>query len=87
MEQEIDKMESSLPPINSFVIPGGNQAVATCHVARSVARRAERMTVALNQISPVDELILKYLNRLSDYLFVLARSIGNDDRVEEVKWK
>jgi cob(I)alamin adenosyltransferase len=87
LEQEIDKMESSLPPINFFVIPGGNQAVATCHIARSIARRAERMTVALHQVAPVDELILKYLNRLSDYLFVLARSIGYDDGVEEVKWK
>lgn len=87
LEKEIDKMESSLPEINSFIIPGGSQAVASCHIARSVSRRAERMVTALSQTTAIDKLILKYLNRLSDYLFVLARSIGYDDEVEEVLWK
>lgn len=87
LEREIDKMTSSLPEINSFIIPGGSQAVASCHIARSVSRRAERMITTLSQTTAIDKLILKYINRLSDYLFVLARSIGYDDEVEEVLWK
>jgi cob(I)alamin adenosyltransferase len=73
MEHSIDTLQASLPPFRSFVIPGGNMASAQCHVARTVCRRAERCTVTLARESKVDEIILRYLNRLSDYLFVLSR--------------
>jgi cob(I)alamin adenosyltransferase len=87
LEKEIDEMEKFLPELTVFIIPGGSKAVGACHVARSVARRAERVTSMLDEKEPVEPIVLKYLNRLADYLFVLARSIGYDDGVEEIKWK
>ena len=86
LEQEIDKMEESLPPMTHFVLPGGHTTVSYCHIARCVCRRAERLAVHLNDIEPTDELVIKYLNRLSDYLFVLARKLSLDLRAEEVQW-
>ena len=86
LEQEIDKMEESLPPMTHFVLPGGHTTVSYCHIARCVCRRAERLAVHLNDIEPTDELVIKYLNRLSDYLFVLARKLSLDLRTEEVQW-
>jgi cob(I)alamin adenosyltransferase len=87
LENQIDEMENNLPVLTEFILPGGNQVVAACHISRSVARRAERLVVILNESEAVEPVILKYLNRLTDYLFVLARSVGHDSGVEEVKWK
>ncbi|WP_088322916.1 cob(I)yrinic acid a,c-diamide adenosyltransferase [Polaribacter tangerinus] len=86
LEQQIDNMEESLPQMTHFILPGGHQAVSFCHVARCVCRRAERLTVALNDDETLNEAILMYLNRLSDYLFVLARKLSKDLGVEEIKW-
>ncbi|AOW16216.1 ATP:cob(I)alamin adenosyltransferase [Polaribacter vadi] len=86
LENEIDKMDEVLPQMTHFILPGGHQAVSFCHVARCVCRRAERLSVELNDNEPINEDILKYLNRLSDYLFVLARKLSLDLQVEEIKW-
>ena len=86
LENEIDSMEEALPPMTHFVLPGGNTTVSYCHIARCVCRRAERLAVHLNDIEPTDELVIKYLNRLSDYLFVLARKLSKDLNADEVQW-
>jgi cob(I)alamin adenosyltransferase len=86
LENQIDAMEESLPPMTHFVLPGGHATVSYCHIARCVCRRAERLAVHLNEIEPTDEMVIKYLNRLSDYLFVLARKLSFDLNAEEVKW-
>lgn len=86
LENEIDKMNASLPPMTHFILPGGHQAVSFCHVTRCVCRRAERLCVALDSEKGIDENILMYLNRLSDYLFVLARKLSNDLKADEVQW-
>lgn len=75
LEQQIDHLQAILPPLHSFVIPGGNMLGAQCHIARTICRRAERRTVELSQQSPVTPDIIRYLNRLSDYLFVLSRHL------------
>ncbi len=74
LEQAIDALNENLPPLTSFILPGGSEAAARVHLARSIARRAERAAVALAQAEPVNPAALGYLNRLSDYLFVLARA-------------
>ena len=86
LENEIDLMESELPQMTHFVLPGGHTTVSYCHIARCVCRRAERLSVHLAHNEPIDELVLKYLNRLSDYLFVLARKLSSDLHADEVKW-
>ena len=86
LENEIDSMEQSLPPMTHFVLPGGHTTVSYCHIARCICRRAERLTVHLSQTEPVQGMTIKYLNRLSDYLFVLARKLSKDLNAEEVKW-
>ena len=86
LENEIDAMENDLPQMTHFVLPGGHSTVSYCHIARCVCRRAERLSVHLSHNEPIDELVVKYLNRLSDYLFVLARKLSADLRAEEVKW-
>ncbi|WP_300570924.1 cob(I)yrinic acid a,c-diamide adenosyltransferase [Flavobacterium sp.] len=86
LENEIDSMESALPQMTHFVLPGGHTTVSYCHIARCVCRRAERLAVHLNDIEPTDELVIKYLNRLSDYLFVLARKLTHDLNADEVQW-
>ncbi len=86
LEQEIDMMNEELPPMTHFILPGGHQTVSVCHVARCVCRRAERLATALYEIEPFEEQVLQYLNRLSDYLFVLARKLSHDLQVKEVKW-
>jgi len=86
LEAEIDNMEESLPTMTHFVLPGGHTTVSYCHIARCVCRRAERLASALHEISPFDERALMYLNRLSDYLFVLARKLSYDLGANEVKW-
>lgn len=87
LENEIDLMNKSLPELHSFILPGGHTTVSYCHIARCVCRRAERVVTSLSQNHPVDELVLKYLNRLSDYLFVLARKIAKDNNTPEIHWK
>lgn len=86
LENEIDTMEAALPQMTHFVLPGGHTTVSYCHVARCVCRRAERLAVHLSHNEPVADIALKYLNRLSDYLFVLARKLSHDLNAEEVKW-
>jgi len=86
LEKEIDAMEEALPPMTHFVLPGGHTTVSYCHIARCVCRRAERLAVHLDHNEPVAEIAIKYLNRLSDYLFVLARKLSYDLKAEEVKW-
>lgn len=88
LENEIDKMNSILPAMKNFILPGGHVAVSTTHIARCVCRRAERICVAMQQenmfISPI---VIKYINRLSDYLFMLARYIAHQLNVQEIPWK
>jgi cob(I)alamin adenosyltransferase len=86
LENEIDSMEDSLPQMTHFVLPGGHTTVSYCHVARCVCRRAERLAVHLSHNEPVADIAIKYLNRLSDYLFVLARKLSSDLNANEVKW-
>ncbi|WP_418603381.1 cob(I)yrinic acid a,c-diamide adenosyltransferase [Hwangdonia sp.] len=86
LEQEMDTMNESLPPMTHFVLPGGHQTVSFCHIARCVCRRAERLASALNDLEPFEANALTYLNRLSDYLFVLARKLSFDLQANEVKW-
>src|SRR5690606_11506424 len=86
LETEMDRMNDSLPPMTHFILPGGNATVSYCHIARTVCRRAERSTTLLNENEPVDERVLMYLNRLSDYLFVLARKLSKDTNAEETQW-
>lgn len=86
LEQEIDIMTAELPPLNSFILPGGNPHVSRCHVTRTVCRRAERAVIRLHKSSSVSPVIIRYLNRLSDYLFVLARRLGKEFQAEEITW-
>lgn len=86
LEKEMDDMNEELPPMTHFILPGGHQAVSFCHITRCVCRRAERLATALYEMSPFDELVLQYLNRLSDYLFVLARKLSKDLQAEEIQW-
>lgn len=86
LEHEIDTMDIELPQMTHFILPGGHQAVSFCHIARCVCRRAERLSVELNDQETINNDILKYLNRLSDYLFTLARKLSKDLAVKEIKW-
>jgi cob(I)alamin adenosyltransferase len=85
LEQAIDALNVNLAPLTSFILPGGSEAAARLHLARSLARRAERQTVALAKSEPVNPAALAYLNRLSDYLFVLARAV-NEEATGDVLW-
>jgi cob(I)alamin adenosyltransferase len=87
LENEMDRMDVLLPAMKSFVLPGGHESVSVGHVARTVCRRAERWVIALNESSPVEPLVLKYLNRLSDYLFVLCRMMGQELKIDETPWR
>lgn len=86
LEMQMDLMDAQLPPMTHFVLPGGHQTVSFCHIARCVCRRGERLATHLNEIEPVDSSVLMYLNRLSDYLFVLARMLSHELKAEEIKW-
>ena len=86
IEKEIDIMEETLPPLNNFILPGGNILVSYCHIARCVCRRAERAVVRLNEAEESPEIVNKFLNRLSDFLFVLSRKISLELDIKEVKW-
>lgn len=87
LEKQIDELNEALPPMRFFVLPGGHTTVSFCHIARCVCRRAERLTVHLSDTEQVNELVLRYLNRLSDYLFILARKLTYELNVNEVPWK
>lgn len=86
LELEIDKMEASLKPMTHFILPGGHTTVSMCHIARCICRRAERITVQLNEEQSINENVLTYINRLSDYLFVLARKLANINGADEIPW-
>ena len=86
LEQRIDEMEEELPPLKSFVLPGGNLIVSHCHVARTICRRAERKAIFVSEQAEISPLVLQYLNRLSDYLFVLSRKLVKDFKVDEILW-
>ncbi|MEM9647686.1 MAG: cob(I)yrinic acid a,c-diamide adenosyltransferase [Bacteroidota bacterium] len=86
LEKEMDEMNEQLPEMTHFILPGGHTTVSYCHIARTVCRRAERMVSYLNEEERVPENLLSYINRLSDYLFVLARKLSKDLHAEEVKW-
>jgi cob(I)alamin adenosyltransferase len=86
LENEIDKMEEKLPPLKSFILPGGNPVVSHCHICRTICRRAERITIRVAEEFKVDELVIKYLNRLSDFFFVFSRLISKDLEAEEIPW-
>ena len=87
LEKEIDAMNEHIPEMKFFILPGGHTTISFCHIARCVCRRAERCVLKLNEDQPVNELIYKYLNRLSDYLFVLSRKITQDVNAIETPWK
>jgi cob(I)alamin adenosyltransferase len=86
LEKEIDLMEEALPPLKNFILPGGNILISYCHIARCVCRRAERAISNLNKTEKSPEIVNKFLNRLSDFLFVLSRKIGLELDIEEIKW-
>ena len=86
LESEIDRMEASLEPLKTFVLPGGSEASAILHLARTVCRRAERAVVALGKKEKIRPLMIEYLNRLSDYFFVLARFANQQSGVGDVPW-
>jgi cob(I)alamin adenosyltransferase len=87
LEKWMDEMDQELEPMRSFILPGGNQTSSFCHVARCICRKAERNVVVLSENEFVAELVLMYLNRLSDYLFVLARKIAKDQGAIDHPWK
>jgi cob(I)alamin adenosyltransferase len=87
LEQRMDQTLDLLPPLTNFLLPGGNNAVSYCHLARTVCRRAERRTYQLSAEIAVPADVLKYLNRLSDYLYVLSRKVAHDNGIEEIPWK
>lgn len=87
LEHEIDRLNEHLPPLKDFILPAGNRAVSLTHVARTVCRRAERRVYSLSIEETISPLSLQYLNRLSDYLFVLARSLARENGGSEVLWQ
>jgi cob(I)alamin adenosyltransferase len=87
LESEMDKMDENLPPLTSFILPGGHTAVSFCHIARTVCRRAERIVTQISDDMFVPEEVVKYINRLSDYLFMLARKMGKDFNISEITWQ
>ena len=87
LEKEMDAMDAELPMLTAFILPGGHTAGSFCHLARTVCRRSERIVVELASQEPVAELVIQYLNRLSDFLFVLGRKMAQELEVEEVTWK
>jgi len=86
LEKEMDRILDLLPPMEHFVLPGGSNTVSYCHLARTVCRRAERRVCGLSQEVEIPPELIRYLNRLSDYLFVLSRKIAVDEGVDEVQW-
>lgn len=87
LEKKIDEMTEILPPLKSFLLSGGHTIVSYCHIARTICRRSERQIIRLSEEQIISQLALTYINRLSDYLFVLSRIIGKNKRVKETLWK
>ena len=87
LEKAIDDMDTTLEPMRFFILPGGHQSISFGHLARTVCRRAERITIRLSMEMEVNKLVIRYLNRLSDYLFVLCRMMAKDLNIEENAWK
>jgi cob(I)alamin adenosyltransferase len=87
LENLIDEMELKLEPLNSFILPGGHPVSSQCHVARTVCRRAEREIIRLSAELFVPDTVIKYMNRLSDYLFVLSRKVLHDAGIKDIPWK
>jgi len=86
LEKEIDLMEQQLPPMTHFILPGGHTTVSYCLITMTICRRAERLVSQLNEFEPVDPILLSFINRLSDFLFVLARKLSYDTQAEEIRW-
>lgn len=86
LETAIDEMSKNIPPLTKFVLPGGKKILSHCHITRCICRRAERLTVGLDDSSEQHQLAMKYLNRLSDYLFILSRKIATDLNIQEIQW-
>jgi cob(I)alamin adenosyltransferase len=87
LEKEIDGMESELAPMKSFVLPGGHQVISFTHIARTVCRRAERLVVGLDRVEKIESKVIQYLNRLSDFLFVLSRKVASELNAQEMPWR
>jgi len=87
LEQSLDKLNGTLTPLKEFILPGGGLAASHCHVSRATCRRAERCLVSLNKQNELNSVLLAYVNRLSDYLFVLARAISKHEGEQEVYWQ
>ncbi len=87
LENAIDAVNADLPPLKDFILPGGSMAAAQAHMARTICRRAERRTLTLSESESINPLALQYLNRLSDYLFVLARQLAREGGGQEVLWR
>jgi len=87
LEQQMDEMNHFLPDLNSFILPGGHPVVSLCHICRTVCRRAERLVIKLDSESKVDEVIIRYMNRLSDYFFVLSRKLAHERDIPDLPWK
>ena len=86
LEEKIDEFDKSLPPMTHFILPGGHQTVSYCHICRTICRRVERLVFKLSNEINVNSSVTTYLNRLSDFLFVLARMLSKDLSVDEIKW-
>ncbi len=84
LERQMDEWEKELPPLKGFILPSGSISISASHIARTVCRRAERRIVALNRDKNEYDTTIKYINRLSDYLFVLSRKLGVDEEVEDI---
>jgi cob(I)alamin adenosyltransferase len=87
LEKAIDEIDSQVPPLKNFILPGGHQSISFAQVARCVCRRAERLVVHLSENIQIDELVIQYLNRLSDYLFMLCRMMHVELNIDEIAWK
>ena len=87
LEKEMDRINETIPPMKNFILPGGHPTLSKLHIARCVCRRAERMVVHLAETESADPLVITYLNRLSDYLFVLSRHAGHKMNIKEIPWK
>lgn len=86
MEREIDRLDNLLPALSAFILPGGSRGSGVCHVCRTVCRRAERRILALAEQVEISSELIAYMNRLSDYLFVLSRKMNQDEKKEEIFW-
>ena len=87
VENEIDRIDKNLLPLTSFILPGGHKVVSYCHITRTVCRRAERIISNLSEAEDVNSLVIKYVNRLSDYFFTLSRKLSKELKVKEIKWE